>query len=76
MGCSHGEPSPGGTPAEPFVWAHGWLAVCPCAPLGVQREGTGAATAPGSVFCSDLSNNRISSLSNSSFTNMSQLTTL
>lgn len=29
-----------------------------------------------SVFCSDLSNNRISSLSNSSFTNMSQLTTL
>lgn len=29
-----------------------------------------------SVFSRDLSNNKISSLSNSSFTNMSQLTTL
>lgn len=46
--------------------------------MGGQPVGTrqGWPQPLGSVFCSDLSNNRISSLSNSSFTNMSQLTTL
>lgn len=46
--------------------------------MGGQPAGTGQGWPQplGSVFCSDLSNNRISSLGNSSFTNMSQLTTL
>ena len=45
---------------------------------GEQRGGTGPGwlQALGFLFSSDLSNNKISSLSNSSFTNMSQLTTL
>lgn len=45
---------------------------------GGSEEGRGPAGSNpwGFFFSSDLSNNKISSLSNSSFTNMSQLTTL
>uniref|UniRef100_A0A8C8EEF8 Slit homolog 1 protein n=1 Tax=Otus sunia TaxID=257818 RepID=A0A8C8EEF8_9STRI len=46
--------------------------------VGEQQGGPGPSWLQtlGSLFSSDLSNNKISSLSNSSFTNMSQLTTL
>lgn len=46
--------------------------------VGEQQGGTGPSWLQplGFLFSSDLSNNKISSLSNSSFTNMSQLTTL
>lgn len=64
---------------------HGWLGAVPRHPVAIRAVRVGGRPAGtrqgwpqplGSVFCSDLSNNRISSLSNSSFTNMSQLTTL
>lgn len=54
-----------------------------CTPIAAEQVGEqGGDTGPGwlqplrFLFSSDLSNNKISSLSNSSFTNMSQLTTL
>lgn len=60
-----------------------WRLCCCLHPIaaeraGEHRGGRGASLlqALGFLFYSDLSNNKISSLSNSSFTNMSQLTTL